>query len=77
MWILMNKKTAQKIFAEISKTCNIPKQDLILTKQSNINENYEIHIEKSLEEKEWLCIEEITTNQYLRLKLADKKIILY
>lgn len=73
----MNKKTAQKIFAKISKTCNIPKQDLILKKQSNINENYEIHIEKSLEEKEWLCIEEITTNQSLRLKIADNMIILY
>jgi len=73
----MNKKTAQKIFAEISKTCNIPKQDLILKKPSNIDENYEIHIEKSLEEKEWLCIEEITTNQSLRLKIADNLIILY
>lgn len=73
----MNKKTAQKIFQEISKTCNIPKQDLILKKQPNIEDNYEIHIEKSLEEKEWLCLEEITTNQSLRLKIADNMIILY
>ena len=73
----MNKKTAQKIFAEISKTCNIPQEDLILAKPSNIDENYEIHIERSLTEKEWLCIEEITTNQSLRLKIADNLIILY
>ena len=73
----MNKNFAQKTLAKISKTCNIPKQDLILKKQSNTDKNYEIHIEKSLTENEWLTIEEITTNQSLRLKIADNKIIIY
>ena len=73
----MDKKTAQKIFTKICKTCNIPKQDLILTKKIKTDTTFEIHIEKSLKEKEWLCIEEIITNQSLRLKLADNLIIIF
>ena len=73
----MNKQAAQRILTEIAKTCKIPKQDLLLAKQSTTNENFEIHIEKSLQETEWLCLEEIIANHTLRLKLADNRIIIY
>ena len=77
MWIEMNKQAAQKIIAEISKTCKIPKQDLLITKQSTTNKSFEIHIEKSLQETEWLGLEEIIANHTLRLKLADNLLIIY
>ena len=73
----MNKQTAQRILTEIAKTCKIPKQDLLLAKQSTTNENFEIQIEKSLTETEWLCLEEIITNHTLRLTLVDNRIIIY
>ena len=73
----MNKQAAQKIIAEISKTCKIPKQDLLLTEQSTTNKSFEIQIEKSLQETEWLGLEEIITKYTLRLKLSDNRIIIY
>ncbi|MCW3997527.1 MAG: hypothetical protein NWF10_03040 [Candidatus Bathyarchaeota archaeon] len=71
----MNKKAAQNILSKVSETCKISKKTLILNKQSK--NNYEIHIGKSLQEKEWLCIEEIVSDHNLRLKLVDNTIILY
>jgi hypothetical protein len=71
----MNKKAAQTILSKVSKFCNVPKQNLTLTKKSKTT--YEIHIGKSLKEKEWICIEEIVSNQNLRLKLADNTIVIF
>lgn len=71
----MKQQDAQNIIHKLNKTCNIPKQNLTLNKQSKTN--YEIHVEKTPQEKEWICIEEIVSNHTLRLKLADNKIILF
>ena len=71
----MNEQAAQNILEKVSKTCNISKQNLNLNTQSK--RTCEIHIEKTLQETEWLCIEEIISNYNLRLKLADNKIIIY
>ncbi len=72
----VNKQTAQKILEKIVNICNIQKQNLILVKQKNATD-YEIHTEQSLQEKQWLSIEEIIQTQNLRLKIADNLIIIF
>jgi len=72
----VNKQTAQKILEKIANICNIQKQNLILVKQKNTTD-YEIHTEQSLQEKQWLCLEEIIQTQNLRLKIADNLIIIF
>ena len=72
----VNKQTAQNILEKIVNICNIQKQNLILVKQKNTTD-YEIHTEQSLQEKQWLCLEEIIQTQNLRLKIADNMIIIF
>ena len=71
----MNKQTAHAIVIEVNKTCKIPKENLILKKQSD--NNWEIQTGKILQEKEWLCLEEIVSNYGLRVKLVYNLIKIY
>jgi len=72
----VNKQAAQKMLEKIANICNIQKQNLIFVKQKNTTD-YEIHTEQSLQEKQWLCLEEIIQTQNLRLKIADNLIIIF
>ncbi len=71
----MNKQTAHAIIIKINKTCSITKENLILKKQSD--NNWEIQTGKILQEKEWLCLEEIISNYGLRMKLVNNLIKIY
>ena len=71
----MNKQTAHVIIIKVNKTCGISKENLIIKKQSD--NDWEIQTGKILEEKEWLCIEEIVSNYGLRIKLVDNLIKIY
>lgn len=71
----MNKQTAHAIIIKVNKTCRISKENLILKKQSD--NKWEIQTGKILQEKEWLCLEEIVSNYGLRIKLVDNLIRIY
>ena len=71
----MDKQTAHAIIIKVNKKCRIPKENLILKKQSD--KNWEIQTGKMLQEKEWLYLEEIISNYGLRIKLADNLIRIY
>ena len=71
----MNKQTAHAIIIKLNKKCSIPKENLILKKQSD--NNWEVQTGKILQEKEWLCLEEIISNYGLRMKLVDNLIKIY
>ena len=71
----MDKQTAHSIIIKVNKSCRIPKENLIIKKQSD--KNWEIQTWKMLQEKEWLCLEEIISNYGLRIKLADNLIRIY
>jgi hypothetical protein len=71
----MNKQDAHNIISALKTSCNLSSKNLLLKKQSKIR--YEIHIEKSLNENEWLCLEEIISENSLRLKLDGKLMIIF
>jgi hypothetical protein len=71
----MNKQEAITIISTLKKTCNIPEKSLLLKQQSKIK--FEIHIDKSLQENQWLCLEEIISENSLRLKLDGKLMIIF
>jgi len=71
----MNKQEAKTIISTLKKNCNIPEKNLLLKQQSKIK--FEIHIEKSLQENEWLCLEEIISENSLCLKLDGKLMIIF
>ena len=71
----MNKQETHNIISALKTICNFSSKNLLLKKQSK--NRYEIHIEKSLNEKEWLCLEEIISENSLRLKLDKKSMIIF
>jgi len=64
----MNKQEAKTIISTLKKNCKKKKKSLLLKQQSK---------EKSLQENEWLCLEEIISENSLCLKLDGKLMIIF
>ena len=73
--IKMNKKESKIIISKLRDICDISKNYLLIKQKSETL--FEIHIKKTPQEREWLCLENIISEHNLRLNINKNFIIIY